>query len=59
MNDKELFEKILETIGRDDDFLVAFANVLGVTEQQLGDFIDFVEIPELTRTATKKGVKTA
>jgi hypothetical protein len=47
MNGKEIVEKILNTIGKDDDLLQAFALAIGESEKDLGQFIDYAEIPEI------------
>jgi hypothetical protein len=56
MNDKETLERILKLIGRDDELLETVATCIEITPEELGDFIDFVEIPELTRS-NKQDVK--
>lgn len=47
--DKEILEEILGVIAKDEDLLCAFAACIEVPQEQMEEFIDFVEIPELTR----------
>ena len=47
--DGEILEAILGLIGKDDDLLGAFAAAIEEPRENLEQFIDFVEIPELTR----------
>ena len=49
MNDIEITEGILKIIGRDDELLEQFANGLGITVDQLADYIDHVKFPMTTR----------
>lgn len=45
---KEIVEAVLSFIGKDDDLTAAFAAAIEVPEEEFGDVIDFVVIPELT-----------
>lgn len=44
MENKEIIEKILETIGKDDDLLNAFASVMNIPSSKLEEICDYAEI---------------
>ncbi len=49
MSDREILEKILSTIANDEDLTQTFALVIGLENEELENFLDYVDIPELTR----------